>query len=149
MGWIVTSLGSEQYTIRSVADENKYLSYSGSTLSLENVASFVTTAQKWYIRGETIIPVSNTSKCLILSSSTPSGTYYTDGTAYYYFNLNVNTIGDMEFENWSFTKVKQKGVLFVENSSGEFKTTFSKTYNIDRETIEFSELGYSIKTYHL
>ena len=115
---------------------------------LSDVTGPPSTAQKWYIRGNKIIPIISTSECLILSSSTPTGTYYTDGRAYYYFNLNVNTIGYMEFENWSFTKSDKKGVLFVKNNSGEFKTTFAKTYNIDKETIEFSELGYSIKTYH-
>ena len=52
--WRVTSLGSEQYTIQSVADENKYLSYSGSALSLKTVEGSVTTAEKWYIISDNV-----------------------------------------------------------------------------------------------
>ena len=128
--WYIEHQGSGQYTIRSVADENKALTYSGSTFSLSTIGSNVTTAAKWYIRGENIIPVSATTKCLILSSSAPEGTYHTDGNAYTYFNIHVNGIGGMAIENWSFEKENISGVIFKKNNSEEFKTTFTKSYHI-------------------
>ena len=146
--WYIEHQGSGQYTIRSVADENKALTYSGSTFSLSTIGSNVTTAAKWYIRGENIIPVSATTKCLILSSAAPEGTYHTDGNAYTYFNLHVNGIGGIAIENWSFEKENISGVIFKKNNSEEFKTTFTKSYHINTDTVNFSELGYSIKTYH-
>ena len=148
--WRFEHLGNGEYVIQNMADENKVLTYfsDNSTVSLSVVGDSITDSQKWYITGENIIPVSAPTKCLVLASPQPSGTYYDSGTPYYYFNLRANTIATMSFENWSFEKENIKQILFKEIDGYGLTESFTVSYTLDEGTVDFAEHGYELKPYH-
>ncbi len=147
--WKINHLGNGEYTIRSLDNDGKALTLSGSSAVFADVGATVPDNARWYIRGNNIIPKTSTSKCLTLSTPDPdTGTYFSE---YNYFGVNVRTIGYMEFENWSFTKVNDlHGALFRKNSTGELFTTFTgnaEYYEYADGGLNLNELGYSLVIY--
>ncbi|MBE6544212.1 MAG: hypothetical protein E7675_07400 [Ruminococcaceae bacterium] len=101
--WRIVHLGGGEYVFRSFAKENQVLNYTGTAVSIETISSTVPDSAKWIIEGYNIKPKNNTTKCLGLASTSPSGTIYEGSLVYNYFNLQVGMIGDMAFEKWTFS----------------------------------------------